>query len=121
MPIVAKVSETVKVPAERGMQGGRPGDMKYRDAPMGLLAQFLSGVFGRPVQDKTGLTGRYTFTLQWALGENDSVPPEFARPPDPAGPSLVTALQEQLGLRLQSGKVPILIVVVDSAERPLPN
>jgi uncharacterized protein (TIGR03435 family) len=118
---VKEVSETVNVPPERGMQGGRPGDMNYRAAPMSLLAQFLSGVFGRPVQDKTGLTGRYTFTLKWALAENDFVPPEFARPPDPAGPSLVTALQEQLGLRLQSGKVPILIVVVDSAERPLPN
>src|SRR5215813_12308745 len=103
------------------MQGGRPGDMNYHAASMGVLAEFLSGVFGRPVQDKTGLTGRYTFTLQWALGENDNVPPEFARPPDPAGPSLVTALQEQLGLRLQSGKVPTLTVVVDSAEKPQPN
>jgi uncharacterized protein (TIGR03435 family) len=116
-----EVGETVNVPLEGGMQGGRPGDMKFRAAPMGLLAQFLSGIGGRPVQDNTGLTGRYTFDLKWALGENDFVPPEFARPPDPAGPTLVTALQEQLGLRLQSGKVPILMVVVDSAEKPLPN
>jgi uncharacterized protein (TIGR03435 family) len=116
-----EAGEPANVTPGIGSQGGRPGDMNFRAASMGLLAQFLSGIMGRPVQDKTGLTGRYTFDLKWALAENDSVPPEFVRPPDPAGPSLVTALQEQLGLRLQSGTVPILVVVVDSAERPQPN
>jgi bla regulator protein BlaR1 len=112
-----EVTDAVNVPA----RGGRPGDMNFRAAHIGVLAEFLSGIMGRPVQDKTGLTGRYTFDLKWALGENDVVPPEFAQPKDHAGPSLVTALQEQLGLRLQSGRVPILIVVVDSAEKALPN
>jgi bla regulator protein BlaR1 len=114
---LTEVTDAANVPA----QGGRPGDMRFRAAHIGVLAEFLSGMTGRPVQDKTGLTGRYTFDLQWALGENDVVPAQFAQPPDPAGPSLVTALQEQLGLRLQSGRVPTLTVVVDSAAKPLPN
>jgi bla regulator protein BlaR1 len=107
--------------SDRPPIGGRPGDMNFRGATMPVLAEFLSQIMGRPVQDKTGLTGRYTFNLKWALGETDLVPPEFAQPPDPSGPSLVTALQEQLGLRLQSGRIPVFIVVIDSAEKPLPN
>jgi uncharacterized protein (TIGR03435 family) len=101
--------------------GGRPGDMNFQAAPMDVLAEFLSGILGRPIQDKTGLTGRYSFTLKWTVGENDLIPRNFDRPTDPAGPSLVTALQEQLGLRLQSSKVPGLVVVIDSAQKPSAN
>jgi uncharacterized protein (TIGR03435 family) len=125
-----EVSGSLLVVAENGLKlkkaadtdrppvGGRPGDMIFRGASMDVLAELLSGMMGRPVQDKTGLAGQYTFTLKWAP---DFTPPEFERPADPSGPALVTALQEQLGLRLQSGRVPVLIVVVDSAEKPLPN
>jgi len=102
-------------------RGGRPGDMNFRGATMPVLAEFISQIMGRPVEDKTGLSGKYTFTLKWAPGETDIVPPEFAQPPDPSGPTLVTALQEQLGLRLQSGRVPVFSVVIDSAEKPFPN
>jgi len=101
--------------------GGRPGDMNFQAAPMGVLAELLSGILGRPIEDKTGLTGRYSFTLKWTVGENDLIPRNFDRPTDPAGPSLVTALQEQLGLRLQSAKVPGLFVVIDSAQKPSAN
>lgn len=101
--------------------GGRPGDMTFRSAPLGALAEFLSAILGQPVQDKTGLPGRYSFTLKWTIGDTEQIPPQFERAPDPASPSLATALQEQLGLRLQSGKVPVPVVVIDSAEKPLPN
>lgn len=60
--------------SDRPPRGGRPGDMNFRGATMPILAEFLSQIMGRPVQDKTGLTGRYTFNLKWALGETDLVP-----------------------------------------------
>jgi len=101
--------------------GGRPGDMIFRGALMSQFAEFLSNILGRPVEDRTGLTGRYGFTLKWSLGDTESIPPEFKGLPDPTLPSLVTALQEQLGLHLQSARVPVTIFVIDSAEKPLPN
>jgi len=101
--------------------GGRPGDMIFRGALMSQFAEFLSVVLRQPVEDRTGLTGRYGFTLKWSPGDTESIPPEFKGPPDPTLPSLVTALQEQLGLHLQSARVPVTIFVIDSAEKPLPN
>ena len=74
---------------------------------MGMLATLLTQVRpDNPVIDKTGLTGEYDFTLSWD---------------DMNGPALSTALQEQLGLRLQPQKVPVSLFVIDSAERPTEN
>jgi uncharacterized protein (TIGR03435 family) len=74
---------------------------------MEMLANLLSGRGGKgPVVDKTGLQGAYDFTLSW--DEN-------------AGPDLATALQEQLGLRLESQKVPVSYFVIDSAQKPTGN
>jgi len=75
-----------------------------------LLTRFLSGQVGRTIIDQTGLSGKYDLTLTYA--------PEMG---DLSGPSLFTALQEQLGLKLESGKGPVDVVVVDSAERPSEN
>jgi uncharacterized protein (TIGR03435 family) len=86
---------------------GRPVSLKARKYSMEMLANLLSGVGGRgPVIDKTGLQGVYDFTLQWD---------------EDAGPELPTALQEQLGLRLESRKVPVSFFVVDSARKPTEN
>jgi uncharacterized protein (TIGR03435 family) len=74
---------------------------------------------GRPVIDKTGLTGKYSFELKW-----DASPPSAAESSvasDPDGGSIFTALQEQLGLRLESQKGPVRVLVVDRAERPSEN
>jgi uncharacterized protein (TIGR03435 family) len=73
---------------------------------------------GQPVIDKTGLTGKYTFELKW-----DASPPSAAQSSlaDPDGSSIFTALQEQLGLRLESQKGPVKVLVVDGAERPSKN
>jgi uncharacterized protein (TIGR03435 family) len=65
----------------------------------------LTGL-GDPVIDKTGLTGDYDFTLSW--DETD-------------GPQLSTALQQQLGLKFESQKVPISFLIVESAQKPTEN
>jgi len=70
------------------------------------LADRLATLLGRTVVDKTGLDGVYDIALTWS---------------DASGPSLFTAMQEQLGLKLQAGKGPVEVIVVDSAEKPSAN
>jgi uncharacterized protein (TIGR03435 family) len=80
------------------------------------LANYLRGPMSRTVLDKTGLTGTYEFTLRYT--------PDNAPQPAPGGadaPYLSTALQEQLGLKLESGKGPVEIIVIDHVERPSGN
>jgi uncharacterized protein (TIGR03435 family) len=77
------------------------------------VAENLAIVTGRPVVNETGLTGFYDVKLQWTP---DAEPAETA-----TGPTLVTAIQEQLGLKLEAKKGPVEIVVVDRAERPTEN
>jgi uncharacterized protein (TIGR03435 family) len=85
---------------------GRPISLKARKYTTAMLAHVLSQVGHGPVIDKTGLTGEYDFTLSWD---------------DNAGPELTTALQEQLGLRFETQKVPVTTFVVDSAKKPAEN
>jgi uncharacterized protein (TIGR03435 family) len=77
---------------------------------MRRFAEFLSDEAGRPVVDQTGLSGSYELTLDWAP---DDAPANDAT----AGPSLFTALQEQLGLKLDSTKGPVEMLVIDHADR----
>ena len=77
---------------------------------------------GRLVIDKTGLTGRFEFTLAFTPEQMPTAAPPPGVPSiDPNGPGFFTALQEQLGLKLQSGKAPLDVVVIDSVERPTPD
>ena len=76
----------------------------------------------RLVIDKTGLSGRFAFTLAWTPERFPAEPPPPGIPPiDPNGPSLTTALQEQLGLKLQPARLPMDVVVIDSVEQPTPD
>ncbi|HWZ30539.1 MAG TPA: TIGR03435 family protein [Bryobacteraceae bacterium] len=101
-------------------------------APRGNMAALitqLSRILGRTVIDKTGLTGNYDLKLEWMPDENQvanfqtmNVPEGFGAPtPDPLGVSLFTALQEQLGLRLDSQKGPVEIFVIERVEKPTEN
>jgi uncharacterized protein (TIGR03435 family) len=82
------------------------------------LTRSLSDVLGHVVIDKTGLTGRYDLTLKWTADMTTSTTPNS----DPnAPPDIFTAIQEQLGLKLESTKAPIPVLVVDHAELPTEN
>ena len=109
-----------------------PGNFQAQAFSMGQLTGFLGEPFvgaGRIVKDKTGLTGKYSFTLNFAMQGNPTGPPGGAAPVAPAAPpaaddsqpSIFTALQEQLGLKLQPGTGTIDLVVIDHLERPAAN
>jgi uncharacterized protein (TIGR03435 family) len=105
--------------------GGRQtaGRIVYGALPISQFANSLAGQVGRFVVDRTGLTGLWDFELTFA--------PEPARGPQPAGvelppidpdaPSLFTAIQEQLGLKLESTKGPVEVLVIDTVDRPSPD
>jgi uncharacterized protein (TIGR03435 family) len=95
-----------------------------------LLATNLSNQLGRTVIDHTGLSGEYDFELKWSPDSGQPAvaplgPPspgvELPPPPDPNGPSIFTALTEQLGLRQESQKGPVQTLVIDRIERPSEN
>jgi len=116
------------VPGERpqcGMMMGF-GSLAAGGVPMTQLATSLSQRVGRTVIDKTGLTGLYEFNLDFTPeqmpqgGQGPAAPPGAPPlpPVDPNGPSIYTALQEQLGLKLDSQRGPVDVIVVDSVDRP---
>ena len=87
---------------------------------MSQLADRLSTMLGRTVVDKTGLTGVYDIDVRFA--PDPALQQLPAGPPaDANGASIFTAMQEQLGLKLQAGKGPVEVIVVDSAEKPEGN
>lgn len=116
-----KMQESTVGTDGRNMRMGR-GKLVVVGAGTQMLAVQLSQSLGRTVQDKTGLTANYyDFTLEWSpegqpLGPKDN---ETAPPPD--GPTLFTALQEQLGLKLESTKGPVEVLVIERVEKPTEN
>jgi uncharacterized protein (TIGR03435 family) len=128
--VVAKNGPKLQESKEGGprLMMGR-GQLNGQGALMEMLANVLSGQLGRPVLDKTGLQGKYDFKLEFTpdpgqgagpfggLGPGPDAPP----PPDPNGPSLFAAIQEQLGLRLESTKGPVEMIVIDRVEKSSEN
>jgi uncharacterized protein (TIGR03435 family) len=109
----------------QGMRMGR-GELEAQSAAVAFLAQSLSNALGRTVIDETGLKGTFDFTLKWTPDESQGPmmrPPgeAAAPPPDASGPDIFTAIQEQLGLKLESKKGPVDILVIDHAEPPSAN
>ena len=84
---------------------------------MERLARVLSGEAGRAVEDRTGLSGRFDFDLEYT--PTVGIPDASALPGD--RPSFFTALQEQLGLKLEPRRGPVEVFVIESAERPEEN
>ena len=111
------------------MMMGREG-LTAQGIPIANLVRHLSRVLGRKVVDKTGLTGKYDFTFKWTpeqsqgaiRGQDGGQPGDVsAPPPDSSGPSIFTALQEQLGLKLESQKGQVEILIIDHVEKPSEN
>jgi uncharacterized protein (TIGR03435 family) len=115
-------------PGERPQCGARmvAGELITGGLPLGELVSTLAGTVGRSVVDRTGLTGNYDIHLKWT--------PDFVRQRapgdvvringiefDPSGPSIFTALQEQLGLKLESERGTVEALVIDHIERPSPD
>jgi len=102
-----------------GMQG-RPGSIRFNGFPLSQFANGIAGQVGRTVVDRTGLTGEWSFELTFApQAPAGPLPPGVELPPvDANAPSLFTAVQEQLGLKLEATKGPVEVLVVDSVERP---
>jgi uncharacterized protein (TIGR03435 family) len=105
-------------PPSARMQGGK--------VLMPEFIRMLSMVLGRPVIDKTGFSGLFDVRLDFLPDELTAMlpppPPDAAgAPPDSNVPSILTAMQEQLGLRLESTKGPVEVIVIDHVERPTAN
>jgi bla regulator protein blaR1 len=104
-----------------GIRGGI-GRLNGSSATMTIFSNVLSRQVNRVVLDRTGLTGSYDFELEWTpdqMPTGSDEPRPGALPPPPAdGPSIFTALQEQLGVKLDSTKGPVNVLAVDHAEPP---
>jgi uncharacterized protein (TIGR03435 family) len=136
MPQLPKPGDPPPPRPEPGARPGR-GGLFIQRTPAGFtlkatgvsLAQFISNIsqlVGRPVVNKTELnSGLYDIDLEWADNGPSGGPPlapgTESAPSDTSGPSIFTALQEQLGLRLVSAKGPVDVVVIDSVQKPTAN
>ena len=102
-----------------------PGQVHASAQPVTALLGPLTGQLGRKVVDRTNLTGLYDIELKWTpeqLPNGANIPPGAQLPQiDPNGPSLFTALQEQLGLRLESTTGPIESIVVEKVDKLIEN
>jgi uncharacterized protein (TIGR03435 family) len=98
---------------------GSPGMIRFGGFPISQITTMLGAMTGRMVVDRTGLTGNWEFVLTFAAEQRGQPPPGVDLPPvDPGAPSIFTALQEQLGLKLEATKGPVDVTIVDSIEHP---
>ncbi len=123
--------------ARRGPGGGEGfrmmglGHLEGRAVTIRFLADVLTQQLGQLVVDDTGLKGQYAFTLNWTPDQEErAIFMEVGRgnpgmdrpgPVKPSGPSIFTAVQEQLGLKLKAEKKPVEVLVIDHIDRPSPN
>jgi uncharacterized protein (TIGR03435 family) len=111
-------------PPPCGMRIG-PGQMLLGSVPMSRFADVLAPFAGRLVIDRTELAGTYNLQLSWTPPGRIQGPAPAGAPPlppaDPNGASLFTAIQEQLGLKLDPSRAPVGVVVIDSVDRPSPD
>jgi len=106
---------------KRSSMNVHDGLVTAQGVPLEPLIHFLSDRVGRPIEDKTGLTGTYDFTLQLGDQGHDSPAPDLNSADASTGPSIFTALQEQLGLKLDAEKGPVQVLVIDHIEMPAAN
>jgi uncharacterized protein (TIGR03435 family) len=109
-------------PVVCGIQQG-PGRIRFGNYPLSLFANGISGRVGRAVVDRTGLNGNWEFELEFQPEVPPGQLPPGATPPpvDPDAPNFFTAIQEQLGLKLEATKGPVEVWVIDGVEKPTPD
>jgi len=102
-----------------------PRKLNSTGVEIAQILPMLSRMFRRNVVDKTGLKGKFDIALEWTPDETlgRQAPPDAPPPPisDGTGPSIFTAIQEQLGLKLEAQKGPVEILVIERAEKPSEN
>jgi uncharacterized protein (TIGR03435 family) len=98
---------------------GRLGSLTVQGISVPDLCDELGRQVGRVVVDNTGLTGRFDGALRWT--PEDGPPPMLNGEPDTSWPSIYTAIQEQMGLKLEPRKAPVDVLVVDRVELPTAN
>jgi uncharacterized protein (TIGR03435 family) len=127
--MMPKPGEALKCGIAPAMDSGGFG-LRANGQPLTIVIALLSQITGKVVQDKTGLTGLYDWQLKFdpevllrmASAAGFNVPAgAAAQLPQTDSPSLMTALQEQLGLKLQNAKGPVEVLVIDSVEAPQPD
>lgn len=110
-------------PPRAGMMMMMPGKITGMAIPLDNLINILSRQLQRTILDKTGLHGNYDITLQWTPDQGEAAsfpggPDGRTLPADPSAPSIFTALEEQLGLKLNSTKGPVQTLVIDHIDPP---
>jgi uncharacterized protein (TIGR03435 family) len=122
-----KLTKSASDPSSPPGMGGPPGRMMMRNGSMEEFAQVMQGVLDRPVLDQTGLKDRYDLTLRWTPDESQyggRIPPQNSDSStantDPL-PGLFTAIQEQLGLKLEAVKTAAKVMVIDTVQKPSAN
>jgi len=127
--VVAKGGSKMKKSQAAETNTNSTGGLKAKGMPMVDLARLLTMICNRFVIDKTGLPGKYDFDLHWTPEGMSDMPEENRQfwpeknsgPEKISGPSIFTALREQLGLKLKSAKGRVDILVIDHIDRPTPN
>jgi uncharacterized protein (TIGR03435 family) len=96
----------------------RGGRMDAKASSMSRLALKLADILGAPVSNLTNTEGKFDFALRWVPDDLQAKP---GASDTPAGPTLFTALQEQLGVKLEARKVPVNVLIIDHADLPSEN
>jgi uncharacterized protein (TIGR03435 family) len=106
------------------------GRLTLNAMPIPVFLQYLAPKVNRVIVDRSGITGNFDIEVRWTPDVLPPRPPGLpadqpirvnGEPIDPNGPSLFTALQEQLGLKLETARAPVEVLVVDRVERPTPD
>ena len=125
---IAKGGSKLKASDESGGLTSSPRSLKGTGVSLAQLATTLSNIMQRPVVDQTGLPGIFDMHMEWAADQSTPGfwapglgPAPGGGPQDPGGASIFTVIQEQLGLKLESTHGPVMILVIDHAEKPSGN
>ena len=121
---LARVASDAQMKRMPTLSGGSRGEMKAGAVSMAFFCNWISGgkeVDGRVVMDGTGLEGSYDFLLSWTPEQIHADAANGGSLPDAAKPGFLTALEEQLGLKLESRRAPVEVLAIDHLESPSEN